>query len=282
MVYATYVTSMFLYIVRSRCMRVGQDIGRLFEPVYMKMVADRIISLIDLSMPNPEAFYVNRERIVTFGLMELKMLFNKESFKALQAGKPIEEDKATAWIKQNVVGRITKANLDKEKLSEMTELDMMQNQSIIYHTESIIEMQIGLLLFCYALNQLWEEPFKYGVLREGAENASPFGMSFYDFSNILCFLMLAEHFMSYLFTYIKNNDIYRRGVSNEIGIENTTMATVLDCVSVLFEFVIFLLTIVHVVTMGEKVHDIPLINYFLVLNICVTMLTIPYGYISRR
>ena len=118
----------------------------------MKMVADRIISLIDLSMPDPEGYYVNRERIVTFGLMELKMFFNKDSFKALKAGKPIDEDNATAWIKQNVVGRITKANLDQEKLSEMTELDMMQNQSIIYHTESIIEMQVILLLCVYALN----------------------------------------------------------------------------------------------------------------------------------
>ena len=45
------------------------------------------------------------------------------------------------------------------------------------------------------------------MLKEGAENVSPFGMSFYDFSNILCFLMLTEHAMSYLFTYVKSFDI---------------------------------------------------------------------------
>ena len=107
-------------------------------------------------------------------------------------------------------------------------------------------------------------------------------MSYYDFSNILCFLMLTEHVMSYFFTYIKSYSISRHGVSNEIGIENTTLSTVLDCLSCIFELGIFILTAVHVASMGDKVHDIPLINYFLILNICVTMLTIPYGYISRR
>ena len=36
---------------------------------------------------------------------------------------------------------------------------MMQNSGIIYHTESILEMQVGTLLTCFLLTRRWSVNF---------------------------------------------------------------------------------------------------------------------------
>lgn len=61
----------------------------------------------------------------------------------------IEVKDATAWIQRNLVGNITKQLLDDQRMIEINELDMMQNSSIIYNTEVVLEMQIlaTLLIF---------------------------------------------------------------------------------------------------------------------------------------
>lgn len=51
----------------------------------------------------------------------------------------MEED-APRWLKNCVVGRVSKKDLDDERMKETNSLDLMQNSSIIYHTESILEM----------------------------------------------------------------------------------------------------------------------------------------------
>jgi len=56
------------------------------------------------------------------------------------------------WVKRNVVGRVSKYDLDVERMKETNMLDMMQNTGIIYHTESIVEMQIAVSLICYFLS----------------------------------------------------------------------------------------------------------------------------------
>ena len=43
------------------------------------------------------------------------------------------------WINRCVVGKIVKNELDDERKSETNALDYMQNTSIVYHTESILE-----------------------------------------------------------------------------------------------------------------------------------------------
>lgn len=64
-------------------------------------------------------------------------------------------------MRKCLVGKLTKADLDDERMKETNSLDMMQNTSIIYHTESILEMQIITLAVCYILNEEWAHNFSY-------------------------------------------------------------------------------------------------------------------------
>lgn len=68
------------------------------------------------------------------------------------------------WVKKNIVGNIRKHELDDERMKETNALDMMQNSSIIYHTESILEMQICTLFAMMWLTNLWDESKGYATM----------------------------------------------------------------------------------------------------------------------
>ena len=70
---------------------------------------------------------------------------------------------AQDWIKRCVVGNIRKAELDEERLLETNAMDMFCNSSIVYHTESILEMQIMMLLVCNGLHVYWNKGREFGL-----------------------------------------------------------------------------------------------------------------------
>lgn len=110
---------------------------------------------------------------------------------------------------------------------------MMQNTSILNHPESIIEMQLAGLIFFYTINARWEEAFGHGLqMSEPTDDAIVnFGQSYKDFSLTLLFFMLVEHILSYIFTYVKRNDILKRGTVGADGVESTPVCKILDIVS---------------------------------------------------
>ena len=61
----------------------------------------------------------------------------------------MKPEDAAEWIQRNVVGQITKEKLDLARFKEVQVLDMMQNSSIIYHCESVLECQIICLISVY-------------------------------------------------------------------------------------------------------------------------------------
>ena len=66
--------------------------------------------------------------------------------------KPVVEPlEATKWIRQNVVGYISKKDLDLQRNDEINNSDFMANQNIIYHIESILEMQFICLILVEVL-----------------------------------------------------------------------------------------------------------------------------------
>ena len=73
-----------------------------------------------------------------------------------------------------MVGNITKEMLDNERTNETNTLDMMQNSSIIYHTESLLEMQILCLVVCFVLNRKWKDNLGYGVSSEAEDHGMTF------------------------------------------------------------------------------------------------------------
>lgn len=70
-------------------------------------------------------------------------------------------------------------------------------------------MQLVGLIFFYTINTRWQDDFEHGLQSsEVAEDAIVnFGQSYADFSLTLLFFMLVEHILSYIFTYVKRNEI---------------------------------------------------------------------------
>ena len=66
---------------------------------------------------------------------------------ALQEKEAVVPELAAKWIEDNLVGQINKEMLDAQRFKEVNSLDMMQNTSIIYHSESMLEMQFLCLIF---------------------------------------------------------------------------------------------------------------------------------------
>lgn len=125
-VYTFYLTSMVLYMLKSRCSRVGDDIGSQFEPQYLAMMANKIANMIDLNVPFPKEYYVQKERMIKINsFIEVKMILEESSFDKLTKHKQISKEEAPSWIKNNIVGRITKKDLDTERIRETNVLDMM-------------------------------------------------------------------------------------------------------------------------------------------------------------
>jgi hypothetical protein len=60
----------------------------------------------------------------------------------------IPTEKAEKWIFDNTLGRITKQKLDLCRQKEVNRIDLMMSTLIIYHVESLIEMQIMACTIC--------------------------------------------------------------------------------------------------------------------------------------
>ena len=54
----------------------------------------------------------------------------------------MDKSDSEKWLYDNLVCNTRKKNLDDQRDQEMDSQDLMQNTSILYHTESIIELQI--------------------------------------------------------------------------------------------------------------------------------------------
>ena len=140
LVFGFFLVTMLFTMIKSRFMSVGMDNSNQFESTQMSFMVNKIVKNIDLDVANDEQYYVGKERILMFQGVVLKIGLEKEAYDNLKAGNPVPQDKAIEWVKKNIVGNIRKHELDDERMKETNALDMMQNSSIIYHTESILEM----------------------------------------------------------------------------------------------------------------------------------------------
>jgi hypothetical protein len=108
-----------------------------------------------------------------------------------------------------------------------------------------------------------------------------FGYSYHDFSYILTFLMLAEHIMTYIFFYVKENDLFKRGEIDSSGVKSTPLCKTLDGISFFLEFIFSLMVILHLCQLGDLLHSLPVVNYYLIVDMIVTILLVPYCYVAR-
>jgi hypothetical protein len=133
---------MIITMAKSRFMKVGIDNTEQFEDLRMSHVVRIIQEQIDMdSMQDPRHFYINKERMIRIEGVALKIKLNEADFEiAYDKSIEVPEKESAPWIKRALVGNIVKADLDEERKKETNSLDLMQNSSIIYHTESILEM----------------------------------------------------------------------------------------------------------------------------------------------
>ena len=99
------------------------------------------------------------------------------------------------WIKNSIIGDITKDMLDQQRISESNQNDLMQNTSTIYHIESIIEMQ----LICLTCSIMFGKGFKSVQYEDNSE-----------IHRILNYLMF-DHVFAYLSDYFRKWEIARYG-----------------------------------------------------------------------
>lgn len=93
-------------------------------------------------------------------------------------------------------------------------------------------------------------------------------------------MWMAEHILTYLFSFLKKNDLNKRGEIGKDGIESTSLCKTLDGVSFFVELIVALLTILHLAQLGEGLHALPLVNYYLIVDLIVSILLLPYCYLA--
>jgi len=108
----------------------------------MKFLSNKIISNINFDMQmekrtydQTEEFYVNNARKVKIEGVTLKIKLQKEDFNKIfnklymnpTEYNVIEREEATDFIRNNVVGNITKKDLDERVKKEKDDADMLQD-----------------------------------------------------------------------------------------------------------------------------------------------------------
>jgi hypothetical protein len=129
-------------------------------------------------------------------------------YKDIKNRKEVKPHDSINWIKKCIVGNIRKHELDNERMRETNALDMMQNSSIIYHTESILEMQTCLIVAMILLTEYWKDTKGY---RNDVNRPT---------SMLLMYVLIGEHVISYMFGIFREYDIKNNGQKNKRGIES--------------------------------------------------------------
>jgi len=191
-----------------------------------------------------------------------------------------------AWVSRCLVGKITKAELDEERRKETNALDMMQNSSIIYHTESILEAQIISLIFCYVLTNTWDASLFYGQKSGKALDSAiiNFGLTQHEFTEVMMLILLIEHVFSYCSGIFKAWELKTRGVANEKGIETAKYGSILYWIEIGIDVLVIILVIIHFAQMGDMslMHDLPLLNYWILFDTVIMFLTLPYMALAKH
>lgn len=172
---------------------------------------------------------------------------------------------------------------------ETNSLDMMQNSGIIYHTESILEMQVGLLVTVFLLNRRWQENFGYmnlkkedGVTLQTTRDVMGLGLSYAAHSELIILILLGEHIMSYFFGMFRSWELKNKGEPNSYGIETAPIEKVLRIIEILVDLVIFVFVILHLSDMTpEQRNNIPFLHLWIIIDNIIMFFTLPYTILTQ-
>lgn len=139
------------------------------------------------------------------------------------------------------MGSITKEKLEKERFKEVNSQDLMQSAVIIYHSESLLEMQ----LMCLLTFMFYFPPINYGpnyyVNEESARK-----------SNYIMYVMIGEHIFAYFSGIFRDWEIKHYGKLDINGVARAQKETFLKTLEVFIDCMIFGYTMNHIMTMSWK------------------------------
>lgn len=272
---------MLIIMCKSRFMKVGTDNTTQFDKAYMAELANLIMISTDPFIKDADQYYIGKERMIKTQGVQLKIFLNEEDFRNLRNREIIKQDDAKQWIKRCVVGNIRKSELDEERLLETNSMDMFCNSSIVYHTESILEMQVLMLCFTYYFNSVWSDTRNYGVSSK-KEIDPTLNLTKEGFTKFIMLILFCEHILSYIFGIFRDWEQSKYGKPNKYGITSAKWEFRLKVFEVILDITIFIMILVHFSKMDAlHFHDIPFLNYWIVVDMIIMFLTLPYTYVSR-
>lgn len=147
---------------------------------------------------------------------------------------------------------------------------MMQNSSIIYHTESILEMQMCCIIALMFLTNYWSDKKGYG------KNPN------LDTSMLLMYVLFGEHVISYLFGIFRNYDLKHNGSTNKRGIESAPRETALRYFEIVADMGISIWILAVLLPQSkEEFNSLPFLNFFIMIDMIIMMVTLPYTFMSK-
>lgn len=217
--------------------------------------------------------------------INLKLSLTKEGFNDIMEKKLVLPENAQHWIKTCFVGNISKADLDDERARETNQLDLIQNASILYHTESILEMQMGCLILCWFLDRQWSAYQGYGTFEEPNPNSMALKIgdySSYQLGRAFMYIFAGEHIMAYSFGLFRDYELKNKGSANKHGVESAPIESILRWVEILVDFTIFGGVIFYVLTLTTlQRHNLPFCIYWLLVDMVIMFFTLPYTKLAQ-
>ena len=151
------------------------------------------------------------------------------------------------------------------RYKEVNGLDMMQNSCIVYHSESILEMQIICLFGIFTIEEF---------------------MNWHDFDNphisenrYICIVFACEHLFSYVCTFYRKNEIQLRGVPDINGILRAKNESILGTIEIFIDCMFFGYVIKYLVE-TETIHNHPFYFYWIIIDCLIMFFSLAYNYLS--
>ena len=145
--------------------------------------------------------------------------------------------------------------------------------------ESVLEMQVACLLCCYFYSKMWAQGHKYGEhpVKDGLFITGP-----KETSEIIMIVLLIEHIIAYLFGIYRTYELKRYGKPNTLGIETAPCESRLKMFEIVIDFIIIVVVLVHFVKAGkEAFNDNPLNNFWILTDLIIMFISLPYTYMVQ-
>ena len=117
--------------------------------------------------------------------------------------------------------------LDKQRQSETNALDMMQNSSIVYHPESLFEMQIMAIILLWTFQN-----FILEALPTGKKDLEDSGFMLQ--ANIIFWALIVEHSCSLVISIFRQWDIQENGKLDINGVPRAKTESKIEFVQIFF------------------------------------------------